>query len=136
MRPAWGADNHRWVQTMPLIVLLEDDALLRLTLTELLESCGHTVHAARSEAEALQVCEAGRADGCVVVADRSLHFPDGLVDGHLIAAAALARWPEIGVVYTSGSPEVAERALSARERVLIKPFAFSALQPLLRELGA
>jgi CheY-like chemotaxis protein len=115
------------------VVLLEDDALLRLTLAELLEDEGFTVRQAGSGSEALAMLDAP-ADNCVLIADRLLTTTDEWTDGHAVAAAALARRPDLGVIYISGAPEAAERPLGERERMLLKPFDLVALATLLREL--
>lgn len=122
---------------MQQIVLLEDDPLLRSTLAELLMLDGFDVHYAQTETEAFAACEQGEAAGCVLIADRALHTQHGeTLDGHCIAEAALRRWPSLRVVYTSGSPEISDRLLSARERVLLKPFPISQLNRVLADLLA
>jgi DNA-binding response OmpR family regulator len=115
------------------VVLLEDDVLLRLTLAELREDEGFAVRQAGSGGEALALLDAAPS-GCVLIADRLIGAADEWTNGHAVAAEALSRRPDLGVIYISGAPEAADRALGARERMLLKPFDLTALAGLLREL--
>lgn len=122
-------------QTSGQIIVLEDDALLRMTLAELLEEQGFTVYQAKSAAEALQMCDDIQGQG-VLVADRRLSSVMEYADGHKIAAQALRRWPGLGVIYISGALEDAERSLSSREKMLLKPFSIRTLEHDIRTLLA
>lgn len=117
---------------MAEIVLLEDDALLSMMLADALEAEGHRVRRCMIGREAMHCCESA-AEGGVLVADRGL-AGDGGPDGHALAAQALARWPGLRVVYISGAPETAARALSPRERVMLKPLTPADLSRVVREL--
>lgn len=118
---------------MPDIVLLDDDDLLRLTLGELLEEQGYSVLQAGTGTDVLRVLDEAAA-GCVLIADRQLRAGDEWRDGHALAVEALARCPQLGVIYISGAPDAEDRVLSARERILLKPFELPVLFGLVRDL--
>ena len=119
------------------VILLEDDAGLRGLMAEGLgEQHYHVV-------EAPDVAAASRAihavDGhAVLVADRALGATANAqnANGFVAAAQALAEYPALRAVYTSGTHQVLRhRQLSARERSLPKPFALSQLVSTVRTLA-
>ncbi len=120
-------------ETARPIVLLEDDAMLRRLMAEGLAEAGYKVVEAPSGQLALTAlaAAAGRA---VLVADRSVDA--GGPNGFQLAADALAQYPELRVIYISGTHiAVRRRTLGERERALLKPFAMAQLLGAVRDLG-
>jgi two-component system, response regulator PdtaR len=93
-----------------LILIVEDEALIAMLLTESLESGGHQVMGpAATETEALALCEAARPD--LALLDINLRDGSNGVD---VARALLARW---GVLAIFASGQMAE-ACQARDIAL------------------
>jgi len=114
----------------PLSVLVvDDDADLRLTLAESLEAAGFAVSQAGDAADARDRLEAFAYDALVV----DLCLPD--TDGMGVLRGALERYPEIKAVVMTGFGGVAE-AVEAIKRgaidFLIKPFQLAQLARTLR----
>ncbi len=85
----------------PLTVLLvEDDALIRINTAEMLSELGHQVLEAGTACEALTVLQRGGID--LLVTD--LGLPD--MNGHELAGRARELLPEIGIVYATGDTSV------------------------------
>ncbi len=82
------------------VVLVEDDALIRMATADMLAELGHEVREAATAAEAQQALASGPAD--VLLADISL--PD--MSGVALAADAVRRWPDLRVIFASGHADV------------------------------
>lgn len=108
------------------VLLVEDDALLAMTVTDLLEGCGLVVQAAESFAGALELLRCW-PDTEAVVTDVDLGpGPDGVAVGAAVLAADL---PHLrGVVYATGHAERFDRhPLGPREALLPKPYTTAEL---------
>lgn len=102
------------------VLLVEDDALVRLTLADFLE------------AASLEFLEAGSAEEALAILNNPAQLVDVLVtdldlgpgeNGLTLAIKARRQRPQLRVVYETGSPELlADHALSSWERVFYKPF--------------
>jgi two-component system, NtrC family, response regulator PilR len=112
----------------PSVLIVEDDADLRETLSESLETAGFAVAQSADAASAKERLEAFAYDGLVV----DLHLPD--TSGMSVLEEAVARYPEIKAVVMTGFGGVAE-AVEAMKRgaidFLIKPFQLSQLARVL-----
>lgn len=131
-----GVDVPRALQnthlrTSATVLLVEDDAMVRECLRELLGDIGSRVSDAASAAEALERISAeGVPD--VLVTDLQLGpGPDGLA----LIAAARQRWPGMRAVLISGT-NVEEPALGPGDRFLRKPFKVEILVRAVSELVA
>jgi DNA-binding NtrC family response regulator len=113
----------------PSVLIVEDDADLRQTLSESLEGAGFAVAQASDAASAKERLEAFAYDGLVV----DLHLPD--TSGMSVLEEAVARYPEIKAVVMTGFGGVAE-AVEAMKRgavdFLIKPFQLTQLARVLQ----
>ena len=122
-------------QTAPPIILLEDDATLRSLLSEGLKEAGYAIHevSTGSGAQATLAAVAGRA---ILVADRGIEGNVGGLNGFQVAAEALELYPDLKVIYITGTHiAVRRRPLGPRERALLKPFAITQLLSSVRDLG-
>ena len=127
-----GSSRGRWVGPVPIsamVLLVEDDALVRECLREVLDELGGWVSDAASVAEALeQMAAEGVPD--VLVADLQLGpGPSGLA----LIAAARRQWPGVRAVLISGT-DMEEPALDPGDRFLRKPFDVDALARVVSEL--
>jgi CheY-like chemotaxis protein len=111
-----------------ILLLVEDDPLVRVTLAELLADAGFEVLEADSAEAALDLV-AAHADLALLLTDINLPGADGFA----LARAARRLRPKLPVVYASGrlnAPD-AERALPGAP-FLAKPFSVSSALATLR----
>lgn len=111
------------------VLIVDDDASLRLTLGLLLKARGFSVEQAASGEEALARLAAGGFDA--VVSDVRM----GGVSGRDLACVAKRRWPGLKVVLMSGFCVEQELAGAEIEGFAEKPPDVDALVGLLREKG-
>jgi two-component system, response regulator PdtaR len=102
-----------------VILVVEDDPLMRLGTCSVLESVGRVSLEAGSADAALVILES-RSDITTVVTD--IQMP-GSMDGLRLARAIRDRWPEIEVLLTSGRVTPSRDELPQRVQYLPKPFA-------------
>lgn len=131
-----GVDGPRVLQSTHLptsatVLLVEDNAMVRECLRELLGDIGGRVSDAASAAEAMErIAAEGVPD--VLVTDLQLGpGPNGLA----LIAAARRRWPGVRAVLISGT-NVEEPALDPGDRFLRKPFKVEILVRAVSELVA
>ena len=115
------------------VVVLEDDALVRDVLTDIIEAEGFFVHPVATAADALARITASA--GCsLLLADIELGpGPNGFE----AARAAQERHPELPVIYLTAWPAHSnDRHFGPRERFLRKPFRTPELVEAIRSLAA
>jgi CheY-like chemotaxis protein len=103
----------------PVILVVEDEVLLRMDAIDLLEEAGFEVLDAANADEAIVLLET-RMDIAVVFTD--LQMP-GSMDGLKLAAAIRDRWPPVKVIATSGHYDNRNGYLETGERFLLKPYS-------------
>jgi CheY-like chemotaxis protein len=84
----------------PVILVVEDEPLLRLFAAEMIEDAGYAVIDVGSAGEAIAVLEL-RSDVRVVFTNVDM---PGEIDGIKLAAHVRDRWPPIEIIITSGRP--------------------------------
>jgi len=115
----------------PTVLVVEDEALIRMMLSECLEQAGCDVIEASSADEALPVlCDARGPD--ILITDVML---PGSVDGLELAAWVRRHRPGLKVVITSGHASRQDAAALA-DAFLPKPFALEQLVRQVRTLAA
>jgi CheY-like chemotaxis protein len=102
----------------PTILVAEDDGILRLMASELLEIHGYTVVEADSAEEALKVMEQ-RKDVRLLFTD--IEMPPGC-DGLELARQVHNRWPKVRLVITSGKVQPARAEIADHGRFIRKPY--------------
>ena len=121
--------------TPPLkcLLLVEDDALIRVAVAMLLEDEGFGVVAAPDAESALRLMRDG-LDAPVMVTDVDL----GAGASGVELADELRRLrPGIGIIFVTGrAASLAGRSLGPREAALSKPFQGHALSKLVRQMAA
>jgi CheY-like chemotaxis protein len=116
----------------PVVLVVEDDYLLRTDAVDMIETAGFAVIEATNADEAISILES-RDDIAVVFTD--IQMP-GSVDGLKLARAVRGRWPPIKIVTTSGHRIVEETDLPEGGRFLPKPYSPHQISGVLRELTA
>ena len=114
----------------PVILIVEDDLLIRLHAAEIIEGAGYDVIEASNADEAIAILEV-RPDIAVLFTD--IQMP-GSMDGLKLAAAVRGRWPPIKIVATSGLVDVRGDDLPEGGRFLPKPYGPTQLTATLQEL--
>ncbi len=114
----------------PVILIVEDELLLRLDSAEMIEHAGFEVIQAGNADEAIAILKA-RPDIHVVFTD--IQMP-GSMDGLKLARFVRDRWPPIKIVATSGRVMVGDQDLPAGSVFLPKPYRGPQLVAALREL--
>jgi CheY-like chemotaxis protein len=113
-----------------VILIVEDEFLLRIGSAEVLENAGFEVVQAGDADEAIAILTA-RPDIHVVFTD--IQMP-GSMDGLKLAQFVRNRWPPIKIVATSGLVRVEDDDLPAGSVFLPKPYRDAELIAALREL--
>jgi CheY-like chemotaxis protein len=99
------------------VLLVEDEALVRLLMADILEDAGFRVIEAANAGAALNWLEAGE-DVQVLFTD--VHMPPG-INGLELARRVFERWPEIGLVITSGLAQPGVEEIAGHGTFLPKP---------------
>lgn len=115
-----------------VVLVVEDEPLLRMHAVDLIEDAGFDTVEARSADEAVNILMA-RTDIRIVFTD--IDMP-GSMNGLRLAAAVRERWPPIEIIITSGlvSPKVDD--MPARVRFFPKPYDEKRLVSALRAFAA
>ncbi len=103
----------------PLVLVVEDEPLLRLHALDVIEDAGFDVIEARDADQAIAILEA-RTDIRIVFTD--IDMP-GSMDGLRLAAAVRNRWPPIEIIVTSGNVNPRPDELPARGFFFPKPYS-------------
>lgn len=114
----------------PVILIVEDEFLLRLDSAETIEHAGFEVIQAANADEAIAILTA-RPDIHVVFTD--IQMP-GSMDGLKLAQFVRDRWPPIKIIATSGHVVVGDDDLPTGSVFLPKPYRGAELVARLREL--
>jgi CheY-like chemotaxis protein len=114
-----------------VILIVEDELLIRMHAVEMIEEAFEVVEAASAD-EAIAILEA-RLDITVIFTD--IQMP-GSMDGLKLAAAVRNRWPPIKIVATSGQVKLDPGDLPAGGRFLRKPYSPAEVMKTLREMIA
>ena len=120
------ADHH----TRGVILVAEDEDLVRLIATDILEECGFSVIEAENAEEALTVLEA-RPDVRLLFTD--INMP-GALNGIELARQVHDRWPHVLLVLTSGQRAPRRADIPDEGRFLAKPYAAEQLVGQVEEL--
>jgi len=114
----------------PLVLVVEDEVLVRMNALSLLEEAGFGVLEAGNADEAISLLER-RKDIRIVFTD--INMP-GNMDGLRLAHAIRNRWPPIELVLTSGQMRVSDEDMPERGLFLGKPYEPSELVEVVRSL--
>jgi two-component system, response regulator PdtaR len=114
----------------PVILIVEDEFLLRMDSAEIIENAGFEVVQAANADEAISILSS-RPDIHVVFTD--IQMP-GTMDGLKLARFIRDRWPPIKIIATSGLVRVGEEDLPAGSVFLPKPYRGDQVIAALQEL--
>jgi len=125
-----GAPGTQAAGPGELILLVEDNELVRPCMVEMLEMLGYRVLAAAEGAAALRLLDA-HPDIRLVLTDLGL---PGALDGEALADRVRQRFPGVKVLLTSGYVQAGSSTLPRGLDLLGKPFTYARLGEALRRL--
>jgi CheY-like chemotaxis protein len=111
-----------------VVLIVEDEALIRVSAVQIIEDAGYTVLEASNADEAIRLLES-RSDIAAVFTD--IKMP-GSMDGLTLAHAVRARWAPIHLIVASGTN--VEGELPANIRFIHKPYSAHHVTTALSEL--
>jgi CheY-like chemotaxis protein len=105
----------------PTILVVDDEVLIRMVLSDYLQDCGFKVLEAGTVAEAIAIIEASQSVIDLVFSD--VNMPGGK-DGIELAQWVKTNRPQLPVLLTSGDEKKADLAgaICAKEEFLPKPY--------------
>ncbi|TBR28533.1 MAG: response regulator, partial [Reyranella sp.] len=118
----------------PVVLVVEDDPVVREFAVAACRECGCTVHQAGDGEQALRLLE---KQGDIQLLFTDVGLPGGM-NGRQLAAAAQARRPDLKVLYTTGytaNAIVHHGVIDAGVNFLGKPFSVSALAAKIKGMG-
>ena len=114
----------------PVVLVVEDEPLLRMLAVEVVEQAGFIAIEARDADETVILLES-RADITLLFTD--INMP-GSMDGLKLAHAVRDRWPPIKILVVSGQQRLQVSDLPSNSCFVEKPYQASALVEELRSL--
>ena len=117
-------------KSTPVVLIVEDEPLLRMLAVEVVEEAGFVAIEARDADEAVVLLES-RADITLLFTD--INMP-GSMDGLKLAYAVRDRWPPIKILVVSGKQQLQSSELPSNSCFVGKPYLASALVEELRSL--
>lgn len=103
----------------PVVLVVEDSALIRLGAVHLVQSAGYEALEAQDADEAIRILES-RTDIDLVFTD--VQMP-GTMDGIKLSHYIRDRWPPVKLLVASGRAIIEESTLPAGSRFFSKPYS-------------
>jgi two-component system, response regulator PdtaR len=116
-----------------LVLVAEDEELVRVVIVEALEDEGFKVIEAEHAEAALGVLQTDATRIHALFTD--IHMP-GHMDGLALAHHTAKNWPKIALLVTSARPLPHQRSLPEKGRFLAKPYQHTHVIRHIRELAA
>lgn len=117
-------------KALPVVLVVEDEPLLRMLAVEVVEEAGFLAIEARDADEAVELLES-RTDIIVLFTD--INMP-GSMDGLKLAHAVHDRWPPIKILLVSGQQRLQSCDIPSNSCFMGKPYQASALADELRSM--
>ena len=114
----------------PVVLVVEDEWLLRLLAIELVEDAGFVGLQAANADEAIVILEQ-REDIALILTDVDM---PGTMDGLRLAHAVRRRWPPIKIIIVSGKTHLSDADLPSDTRFFSKPYSVPDMISELRSL--
>lgn len=115
----------------PIVLVVEDNALVRMMARDLLEDASFEVLEAVSADEALALLE-NRSDIDVLFTDVDM---PGSMNGFELASLVAERWPRIRLVITSGRYESRDEDVPDHGQFLHKPYQLPEIVRAISQAG-
>ena len=117
---------------VPVLLVVEDEPLLRMMAVDMAEDAGFEVIDVGSASDAIIVLET-HPEVRIVFTD--VDMPHG-IDGICLAACIRNRWPPIKIIITSGKPLPRHVSIPAETVFFPKPFRQDRVVETLRNMAA
>jgi CheY-like chemotaxis protein len=114
-----------------VVLVVEDEPLVRMFLTDFLDEAGFKVFEAVSADEAISMLQA-RPDVQAIITD--IEMP-GSMNGLELARVVKDRWPGVGVVVTSGRERPGPDDVSDQVAFVSKPFLPDTIINIVRQMA-
>lgn len=114
------------------VLVVEDEPLILLTACDMVENAGFTVREAANADIALQILE---QDCAIALIFSDIDMP-GSMDGLELVIQVQARWPEIGVILTSGRRPLAPHEVPPCSVFVAKPYFEHEVSEMLKKMLA
>jgi len=114
------------------VLVVEDEPLVRMIISDELQDMGFKVLEAAHAAEAVEMLQAN-SDIQIMFTD--VDMPGG-IDGLMLAAAVRNRWPPIKIIVTSGHRKVRMGDIPAESRFISKPYQARSVAAAINEMMA
>jgi len=114
----------------PRVLVVEDEFLIRLTLSEALSDEGFDVIEAETGDEALPILQSDPAI-CLLLTDIQL---PGVLNGLMLASKAREQLPALPVIFMTGRPSIEGRLLSPLDVFINKPYTLADICDAARRL--
>lgn len=124
-------ENQRPPPASHVVLVVEDEPLLRMTAVDMIEEAGFETLEAADATEAVRILES-RLDIRIVFTD--IDMPRG-IDGMRLAALIRDRWPPIDIIVTSGHIAATDVQLPERAVFFSKPYEQAAVVRAMREMA-
>jgi CheY-like chemotaxis protein len=118
------------MKAKPLILVVEDEALIRMVAVEIAKDAGFDVVSAATADEAIAILEE-RPEVRLVFTDVTM---PGSMDGMKLARAIRDRWPPVELVVTSARGSIQIEDLPERGRFVAKPYDAHTLTRTFRDM--
>jgi CheY-like chemotaxis protein len=115
------------------VLLVDDEASVRMLVSEVLEELGYRTLEAKDGSSALEILESGRRVDLLIT---DVGLPGGM-NGRQLADAALATLPELKILFITGYAEnavIGEGHLKPGMHIVTKPFALETLGRRIKEI--
>jgi CheY-like chemotaxis protein len=119
------------IEDPPVVLLVEDELLVRMTAADTLEEAGFHVLEAADADIAMAVLEARSAEVQVLFTD--VHMP-GSMDGMELAEQVHARWPHVRLLISSGYAQPQSDEIPDHGRFVPKPYRGATIVRQIHEL--
>ncbi len=116
--------------SVPLVLVVEDEMVLRMRAVDIVEDAGFKAVEAVSADEALSILES-RSDISLLLSD--IQMP-GTMDGLKLAHAVHDRWPGIKIILVSGQVQPTDEDKPADSRFFGKPLEVKQMIAELKEM--
>ena len=114
----------------PTILVVEDEALVRMIGADMIEEAGFHVLEAGSADEAMKILE-NATNVRLIFTDVDM---PGSMDGIELVKLVHQRWPDVRLLLTSGHRDVIEKDLPDDGRFVPKPYTQSVVMAQIRDL--
>jgi DNA-binding NtrC family response regulator len=101
----------------PIVLIVEDDMILRMRSVDIVEDAGYTPVEAVDADEALGILQS-RSDIALLFTDIQM---SGSMDGLQLAHAVYERWPQLKIILVSGQLKLSSAEIPRDSRFFGKP---------------